>query len=57
MRLVKIPKRASNISVKTGTEVEDSVREVEDYERVVEEADKEEIVSLHRLAASAGVNQ
>ena len=41
---VEIPKESVNISVKTGEEVRQALQELEDYENLIEEVDKNDLV-------------
>ena len=42
---VEVPKEAENITLKTGEEVQEALDELDEYEDLIEEADREEIVN------------
>src|SRR3989344_5797670 len=41
---VKIPKEAERVSVSTGREIDEAIKEIDDYEKIIEESDRKEIV-------------
>jgi hypothetical protein len=42
---VKLPKESKNISVRTGGEIEEALRELEEYDDLIENSDRKELVS------------